>query len=312
MAIKPLVFIPGLPGSELRQVSTGKTFFPPSPSDLISETKKKKLVRLLSGPDVPPGDIVAGQPIRSLRLGKIELGKRAEALYDLLRNSYHYTIDGGNNFRAIGWDWRKAIDAPEVQADIVAAIDTLSAANDGARVVMLVHSTGGLVLRRLLEQQPRLVEKIEQILALGVPWAGTLAAVKLIAKGEKFGFGPVSLSAANVREALRRSQAAYDLFPPDPAPGKADLRDSAGRPLNLFVGEGPNPRKMLSPLVDLRWVRPADPQVAAMATDADGRLGIRPSEITLSDSLPVPPITNIAGWGVTMETTAVLSANGGL
>src|SRR5262245_37749657 len=172
MAIKPLVFIPGFPASELRQLSTGKTFFPPTAGDLLSDTKKRKLIRLLSGPDVPPGDIVAGPPIRSiLKLGKLELGKRAEALYDLLRNSYQYTVDGGNNFRAIGWDWRQAIDAAKVKADVVAAVDELSAANGGARVVVLVHSTGGLVLRRLLEQTPSLAAKIEHILSLGIPWA---------------------------------------------------------------------------------------------------------------------------------------------
>jgi len=310
MSIKPLVFIPGFPASELRQLSTGRAFFPPSLGDLLSDAKKAEIVRLLSGPDVPPGDIVPGEPIRSfLQIGKLEIGKLAASLYDILRTHYNYTIDSGDNFRHIGWDWRDAIDASRVQNDVAGKIEELSAANGGAKVVVLAHSTGGLILRRLLEQRPALTQKIEQILAFGIPWIGTLAAVKYLIKGEKFGLGPASLDAARVRDVMRRCQAAYDLFPPDP--GKTDMHSPSGQAANLFVATDPAPRHQVGPLVDLTWVRPADPNVAAKAGLADARLGTRPSTISIP-GFATPPITNIAGWGVEMETTCVLGPLGGI
>jgi lecithin:cholesterol acyltransferase len=313
---KPLVFVPGFPASELLQVSqNNKRIFPPDLGDIVNANKKEKLLRLLEGPDQPPGDIVAGEPIRSiLKLGRLEIGKRAEALYELLRNQYGYTIHSGDNFRAVGWDWRKAVDAAAVQNDLRQRIVELSQKNNGAKVVVLIHSTGGLVLRRLLEQDPALAGRIEHILALGIPWAGTLASLQQMAVGSSIGFGPFSLSAGDVRRVMRRAQAAYDLFPPDPA--KTDMRDPFGQPLDLFVDakkkNGVRPQK--GPNVDVRWM-PSGAQFAfmrAMAADADARLGARSNVLQLGGGAATPPITNVVGWGAEMPTTCTIDANGDL
>src|SRR5262249_45433003 len=107
MARKPILFIPGFPGSELLQQSTGRTIFPPSVGDLLTHQQKKEPLDLLVGPDNPPGDIVAGEPIRDV----LGIAKQAQSLYDILRsNRYGYTTEGGDNFRPVGWDWRQAVD----------------------------------------------------------------------------------------------------------------------------------------------------------------------------------------------------------
>ena len=313
---KPLVFVPGFPASELLQVSQGnKRIFPPEIADLLSATKKEKLIRLLEGPDQPPGDIVAGEPIRSiLKLGRLEIGKRAEALYELLRNDYGYTIHSGDNFRHVGWDWRGAVDAGAVQSDLRQKIVELSDRNGGAGVIVLIHSTGGLVLRRLLEQDPALASRIEHILALGIPWAGTLAALRQIAVGSTIGFGPASLSAGEVRRVIRRAVAAYDLCPPDPA--KTAMTDPFGEPLNLFVDakKTGGVRKQIGPLVDTRWM-PSGSQfdfMRALAADSDARLGTRSNVLRLGGGVATPPITNVVGWGAEMPTTCTIDSNGDL
>ncbi|HEV8239466.1 MAG TPA: hypothetical protein VGS57_08875 [Thermoanaerobaculia bacterium] len=313
---KPLVFIPGFPASELLQVSQGnQRIFPPEIGDLLSDKKKEKLLELLEGPDVPPGDVVAGEPIRSvLKLGRLEIGKRAEALYEILRNSYGYTIHSGDNFRAVGWDWRGAVDAAAVQNEVRQRIVELSDRNGGAGVIVLIHSTGGLVLRRLLEQDPGLANRIEHILALGIPWAGTLAALRQIAVGSSIGFGPASLSAGEVRRVIRRAQAAYDLCPPDPA--KTDMTDPFGEPLNLFVDatKTGGVRQQIGPLIDVRWM-PSGSQfdfMRALAADADGRMGARGNVLQLPGGQVTPPITNVVGWGAEMPTTCTIDAAGDL
>src|SRR5436305_3589705 len=102
MARKPVLFIPGFPASELIQTSTDRIIFPPSTGDLLDPQRRQEIVDLLVGPDDPPGDVVAGEPIRDL----LGIAKQAQSLYDILRNRYGYTTSSGDNFRPLGWDWR--------------------------------------------------------------------------------------------------------------------------------------------------------------------------------------------------------------
>lgn len=308
MPLKPVVFIPGFPASELRQMSRRRTIFPPSLTNLLDREKKKELVRLLVGPDNPPGDIVAGEPIR----GVMEIAKQAQSVYDILRQHFGYTVQGGNDLAPVGWDWRLALDHPKAQDDVVRAIDRLSQAQ-GRKPVVLVHSTGGLVLRALLERRPEVAAKIERIFAFGVPWAGTLKSLLYAAQGEPFGLviagqRIVGFSKTEVREVMSHCQAIYDLFPPDPA--KTDLRSADGKPLNLFMVRN----QQAGPLVDLAWI-PASPTkdfMREMAGKADQRLGNRSSEIRLPGDATLPPITNVVGWGVTTETRCDMAADGSL
>jgi pimeloyl-ACP methyl ester carboxylesterase len=307
MPLKPVVFVPGFPASELKQKSKNRTIFPPALTDLTDTEKKKKVIRLLSGPDDPPGDIVPGEPIR----GVLGVAKQAQSLYDILRE-YGYTTQDGSLLAPIGWDWRKAIDDTTVQADLAGAVERL-AQQHGRKVVVIIHSTGGLVLRALLEAKPQLASKIEQILAFGIPWAGTLKAVRFLGKGEAFGlvfFGKklIGLSASEVREVMAHCQAGYDLFPPDPL--KTKLQGSDGKDLDLFVNASQN---QIGPLVETSWIPsgPAKDFMREMAAKADQRLGKRTSTLALP-GVPTPPITNVVGWGAATETRCTLSANGTL
>jgi pimeloyl-ACP methyl ester carboxylesterase len=306
VTLKPVVFIPGFPASELRLAATGEVIFPPSLGIFFDAAAKQRLLRLLTGPDDPPGSVVAGEPIRTV----LDIAKQAQTLYDILSGTYGYITSGGTNFAPVGWDWRGAVDADRVRADVAAAIDSLAAQNGGAKVVVIIHSTGGPVFRRCLELQPAIAAKVERILALGIPWAGTLKSFPFITTGETFGpFPPLQLSAQEVQGIMSHAQAAYDLLPPDPA--KTDMTDASGRPLDLFVdGSG----AQQGPLVDLLWVRggPEQDYMRRNAADADRRLGSRGSTITLDGGAAVPPITNIGGWGTSTQTRCTIDGAGQL
>src|SRR5437588_3001509 len=113
MALKPVVFIPGFLASELRLPATGEVIFPPPLGIFFDDAAKQRLLRLLTGPDDPPGSIVAGEPIRTV----LDIAKQAQTLYDILTSKYGYTTSGGTNFAPVGWDWPVAVDADRVQAD---------------------------------------------------------------------------------------------------------------------------------------------------------------------------------------------------
>ncbi len=307
MTRKPILFIPGFPSSELRQVSTGRTIFPPSIGDLLTSQGRQQIVDLLVGPDNPPGDIVAGEPIRDL----LGIAKQAQSLYDILRNIYGYTTSSGDNFRPLGWDWRHAVDSSEILDHAEQLLTELQTKNGGAKVVVVVHSTGSLVLRRLLETRPAAAGKIEQVMSFGGTWAGNIFAIDATANGFSVGIPPASLGASDVAKVIRHTQAAYDLFPPDPAKTKLVGRD--GRPLGLFVLDVPG-HPQVGPLVDVRWVAAgaANDFMRQHAADADARLGARTIDIRIPGGVATPPITNVVGWGFSTQTGCVMSASGDL
>src|ERR1700737_4478154 len=160
--LKPIVYVPGLPGSELRDPN-GRTVFPPSPGTLLDDARKQAFADEMLN---IPGNLVAGPPIRTL----LGIAKQAQSLYDVLqRFGYSIPASGASaDFAAFGWDWRLGIDAPVTLAALAAAIGGFG----GRKVVMVVHSTGALVFRALLAAHPEVAASVEHVLAFGGAWAG--------------------------------------------------------------------------------------------------------------------------------------------
>src|SRR6185369_3755236 len=127
--MKPVVFVPGLPGSELFDAANGERLFL-NLGLLISKTARQKLLPRLAGPNDPavPDGVVAGQPIADvLDLPLFDLGKQAQSLYDVLRKLGYigFRAPFGSHFRAVGWDWRLPVDHSVVQGALAGAIDDL-------------------------------------------------------------------------------------------------------------------------------------------------------------------------------------------
>src|SRR5260370_10536674 len=117
MAPKPLVFVPGLPGTKLLDKASGDELFP-NVLGLLSPGARTKLLARLSGPDDPDADdgVVAGDPIDTVLplLPFVHLSgitKLAVSLYDILRK-LGYKISAasfGDRFPPAGWDWRRPV-----------------------------------------------------------------------------------------------------------------------------------------------------------------------------------------------------------
>ena len=289
MALKPVVFIPGYPATELWYAPEKWRIFPPSLSDLGNAVRKQRLIDLLCETETAPGSVVPGEPIREV----LGIAKQAGSLYDILQGKFGYdTAEGSTNFAHVGWDWRKGVDDPATAASVSGAIERLSDANGGAGVVVIAHSTGGLVYRSVLESRPNLAGRIDQVLAFGVPWAGTLEALHAIAVGDAEGILFWRITADEGRRIASHTQAAWDLVPPDPA--RTDMRDADGTPLNLVVRDG----GQASALGDTSWIPAGDrAESLPFAAAADARLGLRSAEISLPGGVTAPPVTNMVGFG---------------
>jgi pimeloyl-ACP methyl ester carboxylesterase len=251
---KPTIFIPGFPASELHDKNTGEKLFPPPLGNIGGALQK--LIQV-------PGDVVAGPPI----LDKIPIiAPAASTLYAILNG---YGISQGNgNFTPIGWDWRLSVASDDTVARIKKAVDDLT---PQGKIVAVIHSTGGLVLRAFLQKRPDYVERFEQVLALAIPWLGTLEALHAVDKGSEVAIGPIKLLTAGAsKDLLTRAQAAYDLFPSDPATSL------------FFSGNNPS-----TPLADRTWLDPARPYMNDRCNDACPQ----------SNTFPDLPVTNLCGWG---------------
>lgn len=300
MVRRPVVFVPGFPASSLEEAATGWKIFPPSLSDLLDKKRKKRLIELLQGPDDPDAEdgVIPRTPIRySIDVPILDLGKEAQSLYDILETIGYDTKDGAD-FIGVGWDWRRPVDATQTLDRVEKAIDDLHRAH-GHRVMILAHSTGGLVVRALLEARPGVIAKIERLVAIAVPWLGTLKSFRLAAIGEKVGVGPIALSANEVRSIMSHAWAAFDLMPPDPS--KTGMRDTEGD-IDLFTANG----KVSSPLVSTSWFdAAAEPWVKKRVASSRRRLGARDRYFDVDSSHAVP-VTNLVGWGFGMDTRCEL------
>ena len=298
----PVIYIPGLPGSHLDTHPGGKRIF----LNILAMLPKpgKEILQQLTGPDdlTRLDGIVAGPPIRrGAKILFFDLAKQAESLYEILRKL-------GIDAVKFGWDWRRPVWDPlaadGTQARLEAAIRKRHA-QGGGKITVIAHSTGGLVIRHLLERKAQagdlaFVRMIGRIIAFGVPWAGTLKSMRFLLARRGF----ATIGPRRAQRVIAGSWGAFDLLPPDPA--KTAMVDRHGFALKLAVdGSG----RQVSPLIKRDWFDPVlAPGMHLRADGADQNLGARRSQLQLGGVRI--PVTNVAGWGARTTTTAVISGSG--
>lgn len=290
MPRKPIVFIPGFPASSLED-DAGRKVYPPGLEDLTGD--KGELIATLQGPDDPNADdgIRGRSPIRySFRIPLLDAGKEAQSLYDLLEDDLGYDTQGGADFEAVGWDWRRSLRATATLDRVQAAIESFS-----EPATILCHSTGGLVARALFEERPDLAARVEQVVAIGVPWAGVIKSFRYLEPGVRVGVGPITLlSAEESRRVMSRAHAAYDILPPVAAATAATLADPP-----LFLADG----QPVTPLTERSWVHRDEDVYHGRLDGALDREGGR------GTGFPVNlPVLNLCGVGVEMDTLCDLTS----
>ncbi len=305
MPPKPLVFVPGLPGTVIFDQTDDLELFP-SPLTLLNPNVRQLLVDKLSGPDDPnAGDgVIPLAPvdtlIKGLKSSFIDFSgslKLADSLYAILQDLGYANAPAADRFRPVGWDWRRPVDQARALGAVKAAIDDLHNAT-GEKVVILCHSTGGLVTRSLLESDAAIVDKVDSVLGVAVPWVGTLQTLPYLAG--QMGFFP--LPTAETQHILGRSWAAFDLLPPDPA--RTDMTH-AGADLNFFTTS----HGQAGPAVETAWM-PPDPAMPPRAARSNANFGKRERSFALQGkSLEM---VCFAGWGADTLTGCQMDAQGRL
>ncbi len=290
-----VLFVPGLPGSELlarRADGSTAKIFPPHLVQMVPSLDPELAARLAGPEDLEADDgVAAGRPVRAAaRFFGFDLMKQAASLYAILEG----LGVGGSDLLELGWDWRRPVTDEALPGSACRALATLLGAQS-APVTAIVHSTGGLLLRHCLEKQPQLAAKVARVIAFGVPWLGTLKPLAVLVGRQ--GFGPISARAA--QRIFASVWAAFDLLPRGAGAGLVTRPD--GQEVDLlaetaWLGAIPNdPSGVLADTMRRR---------AAHSLAALGRPGRQ-------WTLPVD-VVNVVGWGKKTVVRAAVEAGGAI
>jgi uncharacterized repeat protein (TIGR02543 family) len=184
---KKVVFVPSFLGSRLyRQNDDG------SAGDRLWETAcNGDIEYLMPNSD---GSFNSDRPV-TLKAKSYSTGKSDHGIVDWLQAEcapegdylkYQYLIDfldstvGTQNWQAVPWDWRLSLD--KAAENLRSTIDQMAAQGTG-KVVLITHSTGGLLARAYLKKYGS--AKVERFISVAAPHFGTPIAFRELLHGDR-------------------------------------------------------------------------------------------------------------------------------
>jgi pimeloyl-ACP methyl ester carboxylesterase len=299
----PVIVIPGLMGSTLRDTQTGEELWPGSLSDLAF-SDYARLARM--GPEwemsnnVAPGTLIRelggvdiyGQLLGTLEgAGRFREGEPGKPIDPLQRRRY-YTL---------AYDWRQ----PNIVAvrQLHALIDQIRRdyADPGLRIDIIAHSNGGLIANYYLrygpidvleEPIPKAWEegrlRVRRVAMLGTPNLGSVISLQRLLTGFRFSLRTVPI------EALASFSTVFETLP---HPHTQVILDTSGRVIPLDVYDPvlwrDNRWSVFSPEVEARtqemWGEGPQAQLALGVLQANFERNLRRGKrFTQALALPFP------------------------
>ncbi|EGV16258.1 von Willebrand factor type A [Thiocapsa marina 5811] len=134
------------------------------------------------------------------------------------RNVYKSAIDyfnqrlGQDHWRTVPWDWRLSVEDPLTLVLVELAIRSL-VGDSGEKVVIVAHSTGGLVAKAYLEQYGS--RQVSRLISVAVPHFGTPQALPELLHGDMNDWPNGFIPKKEWRDAGRRMKSTHQLLPSD-------------------------------------------------------------------------------------------------
>lgn len=213
---RPVVFVPGFMGSELWR---GSERVWPNLRMLMSNPE------VFQNPDETPLDprSVLNEVVVVPNLIKLEQYNR---LGNFLEEGLGYTR--GKDLMEFPYDWRQ--DIRMIARRLADAIDQWQARSSAARqpITIIAHSMGCLVSRYYVERLGG-GEKVERLVLLGGPHAGTLTAFSTLVEARILPFG---IMGDRMRQVVSSFPSLYQILPT-----RLPVADQSGYPVNLLTDE---------------------------------------------------------------------------
>ncbi len=218
----PLIFIPGIGGSELKVKDTYLWTAPDGHGGTYTHTyPAEEKVWVNEGEAIMPGN---DDYFDILRLQSD--GQTSEANLELTDNifagAYHPTIDFfttngytlNQNFFVFPYDWRKDVSLTAPLLD--QKIEAIKTQTGSQKVDLVAHSMGGLVARNYIAD-PIKAQKVRKLITLGTPYLGAVDFLKNLMYGGclRFEAGPfcLSLAPSEIKDVLQNMVGGFELAP---------------------------------------------------------------------------------------------------
>ncbi len=246
----PIIFLPGLAGSTIKAKDTGFTFvappnpalcisLPPNPScffdaaynysahqtlwldgwgiasELAGNWRYLDAIGLADDGRNPaldvfrqPAQVEVGEPLWSIA-----------GLKDVYGGLDHFLVDlgyvRGRTLFYFPFDWR--MDYTDMDQKLEETIDLALQKSGKSKVILLAHSTGGVVARNYMLR--RGTAKVDQLITMGTPFIGLPLAAKAMETGDDMGLGwhmgnfGIGLHPEEVKYLAQNYAGLYDLLP---------------------------------------------------------------------------------------------------
>ena len=240
----PIIFIPGIMGSQLKNKQTGELVWPGSTFDLLFGGKFEKLALPINGSDIlnPSDELVPSG------LFMTAAGTRFYAsIVETLETAGGYQCVDIDELTAesdcvlMAWDWRKDLVIAAKQLDILIMKIRDLRENPDLKVDIVAHSAGGLITRYysrfggedVLNSDTFNIsysggEKVRKAILIGTPNYGSISALQQAIMGS-----PIILTRIEP-EVLATMPSIYQLFP---HPERSWMVDVYGQRIELDLFE---------------------------------------------------------------------------
>lgn len=230
----PVIFVPGIGGSVLKDTGPGFTEYWPGPT--TSDDTKQKALSL--DPNAPKTEIIATDVVRSV-LGNDIYG----SFLDFMKNSgYRENKSSEQNptLYLLPYDWR--LSSRNNIKTVETAIRSIRQRYPGAPVNVITHSMGGLLIRSYILAHPN-DNGVDKFISIASPWLGTPKGISVMFDGQFIdGFlgsleQKLLISQDSLKKLVKFWPGIHEL-----APSKAYF-DLGGKPL-IFKGFDQNGNKI--------------------------------------------------------------------
>lgn len=221
----PLIFIPGIAGSELKVTQDINWSQDNGHGGIYTnEYKKDEKVWVNELEAIKPGNDDYFDILRLNADGKTDLGNiipNGEAVGRAYQPTINFFVNQGYTLNqdmfVFGYDWRK--DLAETTGELDDRIKEIKQKTSSSKVNLVTHSMGGLLGRNYINS-PQKAENINKLIALAPPYLGSVKMAKSLVYGDCINPLPISteplclgINGQEVMDLLQNYPTAYQLLP---------------------------------------------------------------------------------------------------
>lgn len=220
----PVIIIPGILGSRLRDTRTGERLWPGSAANLLFGSQSQLALRFDPQTLAVLPDTLAADGLFEEALGQDYYG---EILHTLQHDGGFQRAEAGQGcareqrrYYVFAYDWRQDNVVTAARLDTLIEQIRRDCADPALKVDVIAHSMGGLVTRYFLrygstdvldgnELQPNMEgsRKVRRVVLLGTPNLGSVGSLHGFLQGRRIGFNRVP------PDVLASMPSVYELFP---------------------------------------------------------------------------------------------------